>query len=205
MKNLFFTALLASLFIQGLQGSIWDEGLNGDLAPAPGASASSPFGSATVLTFDLGVNRVKGTMGGDPGDGIPLDRDIFTVTIPVGQQISSIEVLTYTPSGQSFYAISSGTTISLNNGATHLSNMLVKGSGQILPTLAAGAYNGGTGLSNPIPAGTYTIWFQETSSVVTYDFAYTVAVVPEPSTLALLAVALAGILTARKRFRRHSV
>jgi hypothetical protein len=136
------------------------------------------------MTFDLGENRVKGTMGGDPGDGIPLDRDIFKVTIPSGRWITSINVLTYTPTGLSFYAIAAGESIDITSSANHLSNKLISGNGEILTSLADGAYNGGTGLTNPMPAGTYTVWFQEVSSVVTYDIAYTV--VPEPHTVGLL-------------------
>jgi len=55
-------------------------------------------------------------------------------------------------------------------------------------------------LSNPIGPGTYTVWLQELSSVVTYDFTYTVVTstnavatrkVPAMPLAALLALALA--------------
>lgn len=195
MKNsLFLTALIASSL--SLNASVWDEALNGDL--------SGDGNAPTTLTFDLGLNHVTGTMGGDPGEGIPLDRDIFKVTVPSGQQISSIDVVTFSPAGASFYAIAGGSSISLTSSANHLSNILIKNTGEILPTLAAGAYNGGTGLTNPIPAGTYTIWFQEVSSVVSYDFAYTVSAVPEPSTIALLTLASTSLIVAAKKLRRRS-
>lgn len=176
--------LLAALlsFSATAQAFVWDESVNGDLS----GNNTAP----TFIPFDPGVNTVKGIMGGDPGEGIPLDRDIFTITLASNQTLTSINVITFEPGGASFYAISSGTTISLTNGSAHLSNILIKQTGEILPTLASGAYNGGTGLSNPVgPGGTYTVWFQEVSSVITYEMAYTVAIVPEPSTVALAGIA----------------
>ncbi|MFZ4682785.1 MAG: PEP-CTERM sorting domain-containing protein [Terrimicrobiaceae bacterium] len=178
---LFFLICLGTVANAGL----WDEPVNGDL--------SGDNFAPTALTFDLGVNRVKGTMGGDPGDGIPLDRDIFKVTIASGQRISSIEVLTFAPTGLSFYAVAAGESISITSSANHLSNTLISSTGEILPTLASGAYNGGTGLTDPIPAGTYTFWLQEVSSVVTYEMAYTVQAVPEPGSVSLLLLGLLAL------------
>lgn len=158
-------AQLLAGFVPAAGALTWDEAINGDLA----SNNLAP----TALTFGPGLNVVKGTMGGDPGDGIPLDRDFFTVSVGPNQAITSINIRAFSPVGASFYAIGPGTTIDITNSATHLSNILINGTGEILPTLAAGSYIGGTGLSNPMGPGTYTIWFQEVSAVVTYDIAYT--------------------------------
>lgn len=177
MTRLAFAITL--LAVAGLaRASFWQESIQGDLSGV----ANAP----TPLTFDLGPNRVIGTMGTDTDVGTPTDRDIFTVTIPLGQAITSIYVNIYDPPGASFYAIAPGTSISLTDPSAHLSNVLINRTGEFLPNLAAGAYSGGLGLSDPMPAGTYTIWFQELASVVTYDFTYTVSVIPEPSAFALM-------------------
>lgn len=176
---------------------IWNEADRGDL--------SGDNFRPTPITFDVGVNRVLGTMGRDL-PSVPVDADIFTVTIPSGQAITSINVLVFEPTNQSFYAIGPGVGINADDPATHLANTLVKGTGDILPQLAIGSYSGGTGITNPIPAGTYTIWFQELSSVVTYDVAYTVAVVPEPAAgAALLPLAVLAARRPARRPRRASV
>jgi hypothetical protein len=150
----------------------------------------------TPLTLDVGVNRIGGTMGRDLPSA-PVDRDIFTFTLPPGQALTSINVLTFTPTNQSFYAIAPGSSINDSDPSAHLSNTLVKGTGEILDDLALGAFAGGTGLFPPLGAGTYTVWFQELSSIVTYDIAYTVEAVPVPEPGTFLwggALALAGAL-----------
>jgi hypothetical protein len=179
-------------FAMHAEAFAWDEAVDGDL--------SSLNTAPTPIAFTTGVNVVKGTMGGDAGDGIPVDRDFFTFTLAPNQTVTSINVRVFGPGGASFYAIGPGTSINLSSAATHLSNALISGPGEILPTLAAGPYFDGTGLSNPIGSGTYTVWLQELSSVVTYDFTYTVVTstnavatrkVPAMPLAALLALALA--------------
>ncbi len=152
----------------------------------------------TPLTLDVGVNRIGGTMGRDlPSD--PVDRDIFTFTLAPGQMLTSINVLVFTPTNQSFFAIAPGTMIDVNDPAGHLSNTLVKETGEILDDLDLSAFSGGTGLDAPLGSGTYTIWFQELSSIVTYDIAYTVQAVPEPGTA--LWGACFALVSAHRRFR----
>jgi len=194
LKRLSLSILLACGAALPTHGLNYTESTDGDLT----ATIVSNIATApTPIVFDLGVNTIAGTMGGDPGDGIPLDRDFFTFTLAPGQTLTSINFLGYTNGGQSFYAIAPGTSIAIDSAANHLSNMLVTQTGQVLPTLALGAYNGGTGLSNPVGPGTYTIWFQEVSSVVTYSTAYTV--VPEPGSVTVLISGLALLLQLRRR------
>ncbi len=187
---------VASLFTtSSALALVYRENISGDL--------SSNHLAPTPLTFDVSVNRISGTMGGDPGEGIPLDRDFFKFTLAPGQALTSINVLQFDPQGQSFYAISGGPTIGITSPADHLSNVLVTGLGEILDDLDNGSYSGGLGLTAPLQPGTYTVWFQELASVVTYDFAYTVtsnvAPVPEPGT-AIWGAAL-GISLALRRCR----
>jgi len=164
----------------------YSESVNGDLS----GNENAP----TQLTFNPGVNSVSGVMGRDePGD--PVDRDFFTFTLAPGQSLTSINVLQFDPIGSSFYAIAAGTSINITDPANHLSNILVSGPGEILDDLDASSYSGGIGLNAPLGSGTYTIWFQELASVVTYDFNYTV--VPEPAALGAFGITI-GILRRRR-------
>lgn len=167
------------------------ESVSGDL--------SSDNLAPTALSFSAGINKVAGTMGGDPGDGIPLDRDFFSFTIAPGLELISIRVLQYSPPGQSFYAIAPGTSINITAPSNHLSNLLINGTGEILDKLDAGAYSGGLGLTAPLGAGTYTVWFQELASVVTYEMDYTLTATPEPSRAVLLAAGFGICLLRRHR------
>ncbi|MCE9611171.1 MAG: PEP-CTERM sorting domain-containing protein [Chthoniobacter sp.] len=161
------SALLCSLL--PLHAVNWNEAIDGDLS----GNNLAP----TPLTLGLGVNLISGTMGKDLPQA-PVDRDMFTFMLAPGQYLTSIDFLVFTPTNQSFYAIAPGATINDTDPATHLSNTLINGTGEFLDNLALGAYSGGTGLTDPVGPGTYTIWLQELSSVVTYQTAYTV--VPEP-------------------------
>jgi len=151
--------------------TLWDEVVNGDL--------SSNNLSPTPLTWGIGMNSVRGTMGRDLGAGVPLDPDFFTFSLSPGQALISIVVSQFDPQGASFYALAAGTSIDTGSPANHLSNILVTGTGEVLAALDAGSYNGGLGLTAPLGAGTYTVWFQELSSVVTYQMDYTVVAIPE--------------------------
>lgn len=150
MKSLFaaVSALLCAL--HPLHAASWNESIDGDLTATITSNIAS---SATNLNFDLGVNVVTGTMGGDPGDGIPLDRDFFTFTVAPSQSLTSINFLAFSPAGASFYAIAPGTSISLNDPAGHLSNVLISSTGEYLDDLDLGSYSGGTGLTAPLGAG----------------------------------------------------
>jgi hypothetical protein len=164
---------------------IYDEAILGDLS----GDGLAP----TPLVFDVGVNIIRGTMG---TAGPQLDADIFTITLEPGQFITEILLVEYDHSGVSFYAISGGQTITMDSPDNHLSNALIGTPGDILPQLAFRSFAGGLGLARPIPAGTYTMWFQETGGLVEYEMAYTV--VPEPVS-GLLAVTGLALVCARRR------
>ena len=165
--------------------SVWIEaGVDGDLSDV----GQTP----TPLTFAVGKNTIQGTMG-TPFLG-DLDPDIFTITLSAGQQLTSIVVDSITPGQNSFFAISAGATIDMFNGSTHLSNFLIGEPGEYFPRIAAPEF-GGTGHADPLGPGTYTVWFQETQ--LQRDYAMTYTVVPEPATLALLAITITAPLRIR--------
>lgn len=167
----------------------YNESVSGDL---------SNLGSApTQLVFSTGINRIIGTMGG----GTDADPDIFTFNIQPGQYLTSIFLGPMNPQERSFYAIAAGTTINMNDATTHLGSYLTYDIGELMDDLSTGGAYGGTGFEVPLGAGTYTAWFQEISTRVDYEFAYTV--IPEPGTSALLcgAATLASAVILRRKFR----
>lgn len=185
------------------QPAMYLESVSGDL--------SNNNAAPTLLNFDVGLNIVDGRMG-RPGTGA-IDRDIFSFTLNPGEILTGFNVITYQPVTSanvgSFLAISMGNLITTANASNHLSNALVTGSGDILSTLAAGAYSDTVGqpsmtngFSQPLGEGTYTVWFQELSSFVDYRLGLTVSAVPEPSTYALLGAGVLGLLCMQRRLRR---
>lgn len=192
MHRIFIFLITFSLWTAAANAAtLWNEAVSGDL--------SGNNNAPTLVTFSSGTNTIMGTMGRDPGDSIPLDRDIFTFTIEPGYQLNAIDVITFSPLGRSFYAIAPGTSISLTDPSGHLSNTLVTGLYDILAPMAAGSYSGATGITNPLGPGTYTAWFQEVASVVTYRMDYQIAAVPEPSHGLLLLVGAGGLICRRSR------
>lgn len=189
MKRIVLSALVLTGLVSPVRALVYVESVNGDLS----GNANAP----TPLVFSLGSNTITGVMGTN-GFPQPIDRDIFTVTIPVGQEISAINLLDWGFS-QSFYAVQSGTSISLTDSSLHLSNTLINGANpDILDLLVNSPFSGGTGLERPIGAGTYTFWLQETLGVVPYSMEYVVTVVPEPGAAGLLVAPMAMMLRRRR-------
>jgi hypothetical protein len=206
MKTSTLAAVLLLTFGSSLNAQvvIHDETVSGDL--------SNNNLAPTALNFGVGLNVVSGQMG-RPGTG-PIDRDIFSFTVLPGTALNGIEILRFLPTSVpgpsgSFFALAGGTSINVTNASTHLSNIIVNGTGGIFDELAAGAFSdligqtSGLGFSTPLGAGTYTAWFQELSSVVSYQIGFNITPVPEASAYSLFGAAvLCGGIVVRRRIRR---
>jgi hypothetical protein len=169
----------------------WIESVNGDL--------SDDTNNPTPVSFSLGDNRVIGTMGTPPGGS--TDADIFTFTIAPGLQLTSILIESLSGTEASFYAIAAGPIITFVPNE-HLSNILISNTGEIMDDLANPIY-GGPGITAPLGAGQYTVWWQETAEVRDYTFRYTLTEVPEPVGAGTLL--LTSLLAARRRRRDRNI
>ncbi|MEM6886339.1 MAG: PEP-CTERM sorting domain-containing protein [Verrucomicrobiota bacterium] len=176
-------------------GSVYVEGTNGDL--------SDDYLNPTSLVFTPGVNTVSGALAGGAAD-----LDLFTFNLSSGQTLTEIKVIDFTGGAAgSLFAMQSGTQLSSDPvlatinmsfpdpiANVLISSTLAASDFDILPNLVVGPpFN----FANPLPAGDYVVWLNETGAASTYSLDFTV--VPEPSTLMLFSLASAVML-----FRRRS-
>lgn len=180
---------------------VWNEAVNGDLAN----SGLTP----TVVRLGSGSNTIFGVTG-NPGSGAAgTDRDYFTVTVPVGLQLSALSVLPGTVAGGlSFIGLQAGTQVTLPANAASAAGLLgwlhystADAGSDILARMSISA-NGSSGFTAPLGAGDYAFWIQDFNrGAFNYGFDLQLVAIPEPACAAL---ALAGLcaLTARLRQRR---
>jgi len=193
-RILFVLLLLTVLLSANVSWSApisWIESVDGDL--------SGDRLAPTPLAFDVGVNRVSGSMG--LATGQPFDADVLTFEVTSGRQLVGIELLALEPDapiGEGiFVAIGEGVSIAPFDATLHLGDALVAGPGDVLAQLATGTIYGAPGFTAPLGAGSYTFWIQETSTRADYELAFTV--VPEPGSALMIGMGLTCLSIWRRR------
>lgn len=145
----------------------------------------------TPISFDLGSNNVSGSMGGADV------RDYLTFTIPAGQELSELILVTYEdldiggPGNTGYHSFNVGPTSEIpdggNVGSFLAGDHLDPPSGvDLLSELATNPLIG-TGITAPLGSGTYTYLIQQTG-IENTGYALDFVITPEPSTLLLLAL-----------------
>ncbi len=168
------TAALAGLVLSlGLSTAVLaanhDEVSDGDLSDDPG--------NPTPLAIDAGSNVITGSASDNP-----LDRDIITLNVPDGLEITRIEltefVLISSPSdGGMLVALEEGPQITDLNSSAALRGFVIAG-------VAPGTEVGDDLLDDlggpPLATGPWTVWMQNTGSITDYQLTVTAAAVGPP-------------------------
>lgn len=186
-------------------GFSYIESVNGDLS-------GNNLLPTVMAPVTAGSNTVSGTVGG-------LEADIFSFVIPTGFQLDGIFLTSFSSSSANmFFSIDAGPTYQYSseeiNDQVNLPDMsLVLGSAligtspgvnvgsNIMPALStSNTLQMGAGFTPPLPAGTYSVFIQETGTFSNYGLNFNVSAVPEPGLTGLLA--LLPICLSHLRVRR---
>jgi hypothetical protein len=178
MKTFAIVLLLAAMAVPATAAVIHNEGSQGDL--------SSSEAAPTPLVFAIGGNTIIGSV-----NGLPLDRDYITFTVPSGQAITAINLIAFSPNNLAFSSLNSGATSFVPSGATigaflagiHID---VNDIGDNLLTY----YDTRSVTTNSLPSpslgpGTYSWLIQQTSAVLqsyTVEFVLEGTIATESST-----------------------
>jgi hypothetical protein len=148
-----------------------------------------------------GSNFVVGTTGRN-AQGV-VDRDYFTFTIASGFQLDALLVLPGStflgPESISFIAFQAGpqfTVSPTSNSPEGLLGYWLYGPNDLgLDILQLmGSSPGAVGFFGSLPAGSYSVWIQETGTgVANYTFDFQISQVPEPGTALFMAAGLAAL------------
>lgn len=198
---------LAALAIAGLTSgaqaaTAWNEAVSDDLAYA----GTAP----TAVSFGPGANEVSGTTGRDAAGTV--DRDHFTFTIAPGWQLETLTVL----AGSTFLGGASASFIGMQSGPVMMVDPVSNSAAGLLGwwlynendigndiLQQMGASPGALGYAGALPAGTYTVWVQETASgLARYGFDFAVTQVPEPASLLLMLAGVAAVSAVSAASRR---
>ncbi len=220
-KRLQLTRALCVLYTSSVVGSatvLYDENIGGQVSSGtPNADFSLLLSPSDLGALSLGDNTVIGTTN---SEGVTVG-DFFSFDVPIGMHLSHFYVddmgYAFDANGDErfqfhFIALDDGRELSfVQPGNTALFASLIEAAEvevansegapkDLLVDYASGGQYG-AGLSAPLSAGTYNVFFQETSGTpISYEFRFVTELVPEPSTSLLLALSSLFILSRRSKY-----
>lgn len=175
----------------------YHENVDGDLAELAGQTQ--------VLQLDLGSNTISGHQWFDASTAtLSYDFDSYRFVVPQGMKVTGISLMTQLTDtignpAQTLYADTFIDTWPVISVVAHEKMRVMDPSNPIAGSLQAGA---------PIGEGTYLLFQGQLGGInwgqaAAWDYAWTIDVanVPEPGSVALVGVALAGLAAAARRRR----
>jgi len=162
MRRLATLLLVAVLASPAGAAVVHDESVDGDL--------SSDAGAPTALVFAAGGNTVTGTTSNLPAD--PAERDYITFTIPAGQKLIDLNLLSYSPDNLSFAAFNAGNTSFIPSAATDtsfLAGIHIAGADvgtDLMPNFVSSAVTTNSLLAAELGPGTYCFMIQQTNAII---------------------------------------
>jgi len=193
MKRLSLLVILFALSKPAMAQVLWNELTQGDLSDD--RFAPTPF------VLSPGDNSLFGILEGF--DGQTIDRDYFSITVPVGYQFSELWLDSYNSSDfAAFMGIQPG-PIFPDDPATVQPEDLMGWTlfgpnfvGQdLMPQLAMNGY----GFTPPLPAGIYTFWAQQIGAYTEWTGNFVVTEVPEPGSVFGLLLGLSLVVWRRAK------
>jgi hypothetical protein len=185
-------------------GTVYNETVQGDFSN----SGLSP----TAVTVAVGSNQIFGTTGRDANG---LDRDYFTISVPVGLQLTSLMELAGTSVGGSvsFFGVQAGNQVTVPTNAADATGLLgwshYGGASQDTDLLAGMSIpaQGSSGFTRPLNAGNYSFWIQDfNTGRFSYGFDLVLApaasAAPEPRSYAMMLAGFVALLLLCKRRER---
>jgi hypothetical protein len=182
-------------------GTVYNEAVGGDFSN----SGLSP----TTVTVAVGSNQIFGTTGRDANG---MDRDYFTITVPVGLQVTSLMELAGTSVGGSvsFIGMQAGSQVTVPTNAADATGLLgwnhYGGASQDTDLLAGMSIpaQGSSGFTRPLSAGNYSFWIQDfNTGRFSYGFDLVLApaasAAPEPQSYAMMLAGFVALLLLCKR------
>jgi len=176
------------------QNVVWDEAVDGDLSD----DWLNPTQLPTLLP---GLNTVTFSVV-NSDDEVNGDRDYFTITIPAGYQMSTLDLLALSADGPddiAFLAIQVGNQVTVNpnfpNPEPLLGWMLTQQQnvGNDILEIMIGQDN------IPLGPGQYSFWAQQTGQdLTTMTLGFNIELIPSPGTLGVAGLAMFGAMRRRR-------